>query len=279
VIAVAQVVEDLKIGGLERVIENIALYLNPQLFKVYVLCLSKGGAIADRLIEKNKNVEILHISNYHNFLGLLKTVRWLKRKEIDIVHTHAYPAGVLGRLAAIIAQVPYIFHHQHSTYYDLNKRNYFIERFLSGFTHKVICCSEAVKRFVLEKEGISEDKVVVVYNGVPEPKPLNPSGITGLRKALGIRGENKIVSCVGSLTQHKGHEYLLHAFKEVKNAYLLLIGDGPLRKKLESKVYELGLSERVVFIGYKIDVIPYMQLTDLIVLPSSEREGLGMSLL
>jgi len=278
-INVVHIVEDLNIGGVEKVIENILTSLDPRRFKTYVLCLSRGGEIADRLIENKREVAILNIKKYHNPLSIIKVAIWLKRKKIDIVHTHAYPAGVLGRMAAILAHVPCIFHHIHSTYVDLNRRNYFIERFLGRFTDKVICCSDAVKRFVLKKEGIPENKLIILYNGVPEPKPLSSAAINDLRTALGIPAEANIVGCVAALVLHKGHEYLLAAFQKLENANLLLIGDGPLRTKLEQQASMLGISERVTFAGSQIDVTPYMQVMDIVVLPSSEREGLGIALI
>lgn len=167
-INVAQVTEDLKIGGLERVIENITMHLDPIKFKVYVLCLTKGGEIAEKLIANGKDVEILGTKNYHSPLSLIKVARWLRQKRIDIVHTHGYPAGVLGRIAAIVTGVTCVFHHVHSTYFDLKRRNHLIERILSRFTYKVICCSDAVRRFVIEKGRIAEDKLIVLYNGVQE---------------------------------------------------------------------------------------------------------------
>jgi glycosyltransferase involved in cell wall biosynthesis len=276
---IAQVVEDLKIGGLERVIENITMHLDPEKFRVFVLCLSKGGEIAERLITNRKYVEILGIKNYHSPLSLLKVTRWFREKGIKIAHTHAYPAGVLGRVAAIMARVPCIFHHVHSTYLDLNKRNYFIDRFLSRFTNKVICCSESVKRFVSEREGIPEDKLMVLYNGVPEPELLDTPDIATLKKELGIPEGFRVIGCVASLAPHKGHRYLLEAFKKIDNAYLLLIGDGSLRGELEKMASNYGISERVIFAGYKKDVTPYIQLMDIVVLPSSEREGLGISII
>ena len=183
-IKVAHVVEDLKIGGIEKIIEHIVMSLDPRRYETYVLCLSTGGAIAERLIAIKKNVEILFIKNYHNPLSFLKVVTWLKRKKINIVHTHGYPAGVLGRITSILAGVPCIFHHLHSTYSYLHKRNYFIDRFLSRFTDKIICCSEAVKGFAFVEEGISEDKLIVIYNGTPEPNLSSISRNNGLKKSL-----------------------------------------------------------------------------------------------
>jgi glycosyltransferase involved in cell wall biosynthesis len=278
-IKIVHVVEDLKIGGIERIIEHIALFLNARRFEIDVLCLSEGGAIADKLVTHKKNVTILNITNFHNPFSVLKVATWLKRKKIDIVHTHGYPAGVLGRVASFFAGVPCIFHHVHSTYFNLHKRNHLIERFLGRFTQKVICCSESVKRYVLEQENIPEDKLIVIYNGIPEPKTLKASEVKGLRKSLDIPRKSKVIGCVASLTQHKGHRYLLEALQTIDDTYLLLIGDGPLRRKLADKASTLNIDSRVIFAGSQIEATLYMHIMDIVVLSSAEREGLGISLI
>jgi glycosyltransferase involved in cell wall biosynthesis len=88
-----------------------------------------------------------------------------------------------------------------------------------------------------------------------------------------------VIGCVATLVPHKGHRYLLEAFKKIENAYLLLIGNGPIKTDLDRVVFELGISNRVIFTGSQIDVTPYMQVMDIVVLPSSEVEGLGISLI
>lgn len=276
---VVQIVEDLKLGGLERVIEYIAMHSDADKFRMSVLCLSRSGVIAEKLIAAGMDVEVMGITGYHNPLSLLRVVKWLRKKKINIVHTHGYPAGVLGRVAAIIAGVPCIVHHVHSTYTDLNRRHHFIERILSRFSSRIICCSEAVRRFVIEKENIAEDKLSVIYNGVPEAGSTDMEEIAELKSRLGFQENKIIVGCIASLTKNKGHRYLLEAFSEIDNAGLLIIGDGPMREELTELTRELGISERSVFTGHKMDVSPYVRLMDIAVLPSSEREGLGISVI
>jgi glycosyltransferase involved in cell wall biosynthesis len=276
---VVQIVEDLKLGGLERVIENIAMHSDTDKFRMSVLCLSRSGVIAEKLIAAGMDVEVMGITGYHNPLSLLRVVKWLRKKKINIVHTHGYPAGVLGRVAAIIAGVPCIVHHVHSTYLDLKKRHHFTERILSWFSRRIICCSEAVRRFVLEKEHIAKHKLTVIYNGVPETDHIDAGDTAELRNTLGFQEHAIIVGCIASLTPHKGHRYLLEAIREIDNAGLLIVGDGPMGEELRRLSRELGISNRTVFTGHKMDVSPYVRLMDIAVLPSSEREGLGISVI
>lgn len=276
---VIQVVEDLKIGGLERVIESLVLHADPEKFKMSVLCLSRGGVIADSLLSAGKEIDILGIENYHSPLSASRVVQWLKRKKADIVHTHGYPAGVLGRVAAIIAGSPCIVHHVHSTYCELNRRHHYIEKVLSRFSRRIICCSESVKHFVRDRENIAHDKLTVLYNGVAEPRSLDDRSSAELRSSLGIPESSRIVGCIASLTEHKGHRYLIESLRETENAVLLLVGNGPERESLEQYSFDLGIRSRVIFAGHTTDVYPYVDLMDIAVLASSDREGLGISLI
>ncbi len=278
-IRVAQVVEDLRTGGLERVIEQMAISLDPVKFEVSVLCLKAGGEIADQLEASKGNVEVLGIENFHSLAGLSKVRKWFRNRQIDVVHTHGYPAGVLGRLAAIFAGVPHLIHHVHSTYINLNRRNHLIEKFLSGFTYRVICCSKAVRRFVSEQEGIRSDRLMVIHNGVPDPKTEPAAELERLKSSLSIPTEARVIGCVASLVRHKGHRYLIEAASQIENVILVLVGDGPLREELEGLVAKLGIDGRVVFAGYQSDVTPYLQLMDVFILPSIEREGLGIAII
>ena len=278
-IRIAQVVEDLKIGGIEKVIENITMFLDPQLFKVHVICLSRGGEVAEGLIANGKDVEILHIRNYHSLSGIMKVAGRLRRKEIDIVHTHAYPAGVLGRVAAVLAGVPRILHHLHSTRHGLSKRNCLIERILSRHTSAVLCCSKAVEEFASRKVGIPRNKLTVLYNGVPEFPTPAAEAVRDLKRSLGLVENGFVIGCVASLTEHKGHKYLLEALARVDDARLVLVGDGPLRKELKGLTHALDINDRVVFAGYQMDISLYLALMDIVVLPSSEGEGFGIALI
>lgn len=276
-INVAQVTEDLKIGGLERVIENITMYLDPERFKVLVLCLSRGGEIAEKLIANGKDVEILGIKNYHSPLSLIKVARWLRQKRIDIVHTHGYPAGVFGRIAAIVARVPCIIHHVHSIH-SYTKRQLLIERLLSGFTDKVISCSCSVRDFIVKTAKVREDKTITIYNGVPLNWLSNNRDASEIRKMFNIPAVSPVVGVVGRLETIKGYKYLLEAAVTIEKAigdiHFLIVGDGPLRKELEDLSRTLKLSH-VIFTGRRTDVNRLLTAMDIFVLPSVS-EGLGI---
>lgn len=281
-INVLHLVEDLKIGGLENVIASIVTGLDRDRYDAEVWCLVRGGQIADELIDMGVSVKILGMRSYYNPLRIIALSRLMREKGVEILHTHGYFASTFGRLAAILARVPIVITHVHSTYYGYSKRNLLIERFLSFFTDKIVCVSMAVQKFVLEVEGINEEKTLVIYNGVEEPNTYETE-MNVNRKSFGISDSDIVVITVASLTPHKGHSVLINAMhiltQEHQKLKLLIVGDGPLRNDLVEYVKRLGLSQNIMFTGLRRDIYSLLRLSDIFVLPSLEREGLGIAII
>src|SRR5439155_928826 len=87
----------------------------------------------------------------------------------------------------------------------------------------------------------------------------------------------RIVVSVGRLIYYKGFEYLIDAMTGVSGR-LLIIGDGPLRLRLERQAIVRNIKDRVVFLGEVRDVVPYYHAADVFVLPSVARsEAFGIA--
>jgi glycosyltransferase involved in cell wall biosynthesis len=131
-------------------------------------------------------------------------------------------------------------------------------------------------------EGISEHKTLLIYNGV---SPIeNFSSTRNIKRAsYNLSNDDIVAITVASLVHHKGHRILIDAIsllsKKYANLKLLIIGDGLLRRSLESYVRDKDLSSTIIFIGKKIDVSPFLNIADLFILSSIEREGLGLALI
>ncbi len=95
--------------------------------------------------------------------------------------------------------------------------------------------------------------------------------------------EAAVVGTVSSLTPHKGHEYLIQAASLVLDTLppvkFLIVGDGPLRKRLEEQAKELNIHSSVIFTGKRKDIPEILSLLDVFVLPSHTREGLGIAII
>lgn len=278
------IVEDLKVGGLERVIATIVSGLNRSKFECETWCLADGGRVAEELVTSGFKVRILGLKSYHRTTNILKLARLLREKKFHIVHTHGYFASTFGRAGALIGSRSVIFTHVHSTYHDYTRRHRFIEKFLAGFTDKIICVSKAVQDFVVYDEGIPEGKTCVVYNGssISDSKEnLMPD--RNCEVISNLDGKDIVITSVASLTDNKGHHILLDAcgklIAEGKNIRLMIVGDGPRRVKLIEHAMNLGISSKVIFAGHRNNVGALLQRSDIFVLNSIRREGLGIAVI
>ncbi|MFH1459647.1 MAG: glycosyltransferase [Candidatus Omnitrophota bacterium] len=276
-INIVHIVEDLKTGGLERVIAGIVTGIDPERFNLKIWCLFRGGDIYDELKAQGVNVEILGMQSHRDIGFMFKLIRRLKENNIHIIHTHGYTGTTLGRIAGIIAGVKIILAHVHSTYWDFSFKQLCIEKILSLATDKIICCSESVANFVKGREKVNKDKVTVIYNGVDLDKfILKDNQITDK--------DEYVIGCIASLFAHKGHKYLLAAIKSLisdcsKKIRLILVGEGQLKDELQDYCRKLGIEKNVKFVGNVLDISEILKGFDIVVLPSSEREGLGIALL
>lgn len=281
-IRVIQMVERLEIGGLEQVIATLGVHLDPHRFQPEIWCLAGAGPIAERLRAAGLPVRVLGIDNYHRPTALWRLIRLFRDEAPEIVHTHGYFAGVIGRLAAKGAGVPVVLHHVHSAYWNYHRRHRLMERLLAGVTDTILCCSQAVAAYVREAEGVPPGKLAVVYNGI-DPCPASPPDLPALRCALGLLADQPVVMTVASLTPHKGHTHLLAAaavvLAERPETRFLLVGGGPLLAELKGQCQRLGIAEQVRFAGIRSDARALLGLASCFALPSSEREGLGIAIL
>jgi glycosyltransferase involved in cell wall biosynthesis len=143
-----------------------------------------------------------------------------------------------------------------------------------------ICVSRAVAR-VCREGGISPELIRVVHEGV-DPSRVRSGDRRRGRQALGLSDEQPLLLTVATLTDHKGHTFLLDAMPAVVRAYpkvcLALAGDGQLTAALQAQAKRLGIDGSVRFLGYRDDVPDLINAADLFVLPS-QMEGLCTTLI
>ena len=269
-IKIIHIVESLKLGGLEKVVESICLGLDKYKYDVSVYCVASGGEIANQLRAKGFVVKVLGINNYYNPLNIVKLYKNLVKDSPDIVQTHGYFSSVIGRIAAIQSGVNVIINHVHTAFYNMKVRNVIIDKFLNRFTDETIYVSKA-SRESFRKAGYKIDKSIIIYNAVDaDAYTINKDPLN-----------EKIITIVASLNDYKGHIYLLKAMRlaleDISEIKLWVIGDGPLREELKKEVKDLGIEKSVIFFGKKNNIPELLGKTSVFVL-SSLREGLPVSL-
>ena len=155
----------------------------------------------------------------------------------------------------------------------------FLSRLKYGRMDKVLAVSLAV-RDVLVSTGLPPEKVALVHEGVKDRK-RQPGGPEALR-SLGIPEGAPLVGNVAQLVDHKDHATLLRAaaivLKAKPDCRFLICGDGPRRADLTALAASLGISDAVIFAGFRGDLDAVVPCFDIFCL-SSHLEGLGTSVL
>lgn len=241
---------------------------------------------------ESHGVEFLFIPELIRGLSFLKDIKaflkiyvFLRKEGFAIVHTHSSKAGFIGRLAAKLAGVPIIIYtpHGHVFYGYFNRflTRFFIslERWAATFTDKIITLTERGKEEYLSFKIAPPEKFTAIYSGIRFEKFLNIQIDSKLRKkALGLSEDCLVIGTVGRLVPIKGHFYLIDAMryllKEIPGVTLLIIGEGPLKHKLESQVDKMGLTQAIKFLNFQENIQNILSILDLFVLPSLN-EGMG----
>lgn len=132
--------------------------------------------------------------------------------------------------------------------------------------------STKAARYTFGDNCIKNGEVIIIKNGLALSEYIIDKKVTNrLKDEVGVRGKY-VVAHIGRFSEQKNHEYLIEVFKEIKkrkdNAILLLFGEGELKKKIFSKVQNLGLKQDVIFMGVKNNIYEYLSIVDVIIFPS-----------
>jgi glycosyltransferase involved in cell wall biosynthesis len=219
--------------------------------------------------------------------ALVKLYSLMRHQRPHIVHTHTARAGFLGRLAARLAGVPVVVHTYHGHvlhgYYGAIKTGLMraMERALARLTDHIIAVSEQVKRDLVTYAIARPEKITVIPLGLELDPFFGCQGQRGqFLNELAMDNGARLVGIVGRLFPIKNHRLFLDAAARVAaqepSVRFVIVGDGALRPELERYTRELGLADRVVFAGWRRDLLRIYADLDVLVV-SSDNEGTSVS--
>lgn len=145
---------------------------------------------------------------------------------------------------------------------------------------KLVCVSQAALQVALEG-GVPQRHAQMIYGGC-RPLHSDPTARSEIHAELGLAPEQRLLVCVGSLLECKGHRELVDAMGllEAKRSDLVAViaGEGEQRSKLEALIASRGLTHQVRLLGYRHDAQRLLDAADLVVHPSHS-EGLSLVLI
>ncbi len=259
-------------GGGEDQALQLARGLRQRDHRLVFLC-RQGGALAQRAADEAFEV--------HCFPGrgrnpkALRAVRGVLRQvRPDVLHANDAHALWAGGVASLGLGIPLRVAARRVAFPLRSGWPYRV------FVQTIICVSRAAAD-QCRKAGLPAPRIRIVYDGV-DPGRVGSGNRRRGRQRLGVSESHRVLLTVAKLTDCKGHRYLLQALPPVlarhPEALCVLAGDGELRGELESLANQLGLGQRVRWLGFCRDVPDLIQAADLFVLPS-HTEGLCSTLI
>ena len=277
-------------SGINTLLTMIGLDKNK--YEVEFAC-APGGALVDEVVNWGIKFHpirnfVQRISIYDDLMALFELISLMRRQRYDIVHTHNSKAGFIGRLAARITEVPIVVHTIHGfAFHEFEKPPrqilfILLERFAARFADKLITVSEPLKQWGLRLGIGKKEQYITIYDGIEINRFILDVNIGQKRQEFGIKAADLVVGVVSKLWEGKGHRCILQAaqkvVKKVPDVRFMFVGEGYLRKELEELTQKLGLSDYVIFTGFRTDVPEVTAIFDIAIL-ASFYEGLGRVLL
>jgi L-malate glycosyltransferase len=278
-------------GGSERQAMQLARLIRENgRYAVHLACLDAGGVLRNEFDTQDfGEIPEFPLTSFYNrnaLTQLRRFSRFLREREIDIVHTHDFYTNVFGMPGAAIARVPARIASRRETTGWRTDVQKFVERRAYALAHTVVANAEAV-RSQLISEGVSNEKTITIYNSL---KIDRVSIVSEMRRdevlaGLGLRmgDSDQLVTIVANLRHKvKNHSMFLRAARrisqEVSNARFVIAGEGELSESLREMAEALGLRDKVFFIGRCDRIADLLALSSICVL-SSTAEGFSNSIL
>lgn len=249
-------------GGTQRQMLELIARLDRRRFRVHPVCFHTEGVWFERLAKLGEPVALFPIHGFrqpHTVKQLRAFADWCREKQIQVLHTCELYSNVFGLPGGALAGVPV----------RIGSRRGFVEppglqrmqRASYAAAQRVVANSQAAAD-KLRGEGVPNYKILVIPNGI-DPAAFQPHRYTAAPRNI------TMVAC---LREEKRIDVLIRAMPQVLARYpdarLTIGGDGRCRAELTRITEELGLTNRVTFLGHRDDVPEVLHEADVFVLPS-----------
>jgi glycosyltransferase involved in cell wall biosynthesis len=282
-VTVCQLLHTLQVGGAEMLAARLAHGLGQE-FRFVFACLDGLGTLGEELRREGHEVHVLARSPGLDWRCACRLGALLRRERVDLVHAHQYTPffyALMGRWLCRRPPILFTEHGRHQPDYPRRKRM-LANRLLLEKRDRVIGVGRAVRDALIANEGISPERVSVLYNGVDLKPFAVAADRNAARREMGVGPEHLVLIQVARLDYLKDHltairtvERLVARRPEVR---LVLVGEGPERKPIEREVRQRGLTEQIRLLGLRKDVARLVSAADVFLL-TSVSEGIPLTLI
>ena len=260
-------------GGAEKLLESLLPTLQQKGIEVSVAVLRNLDTNNARILREN-GINIIKIGDGDGLYSPIKMIKLIPiMKGFDIVHTHLTPPFLMGAFNKMFCKNKFVCT-IHNT--DSKFRHFPILRSIEKWAYSrydaLIACSKEAEDALRKFWQKRTTRILTVNNGVDLNKFINakPS-----EEILNIAG--KRITMVAVFRPQKDHECLIRAAKLLPNDHhVFFVGYGELLDRMKELATNLGIANRIHFLGKRTDVPNILKASDYVVL-SSHYEGLSLS--
>lgn len=279
---VLHLIQTLQLGGAERNLYNLVRNMRSNTVQNHVGYCYGGEfeALFRRAgIKLFKYSDKLHkIKSLETLFAALRTVVYLRRNNIRIIHTHNFNGHVLGLIVAKLSGVKLIEHVHDFRYIEKEQREEgqsFVKQFdfiykMKGRSDRVVVLTQQNVDFLLKNGISSSDRIRLIRNGVSMDEPFPPGD--GLREKLDIPAHCAVLLTPVRISKVKNIDIFFRmvpdVLKQFPDAVFVVSGDGPMLNDYRERACREGLEKNLRFIGFYPETLELLAITNILVLPS-----------
>ena len=281
-------IKGLGAGGAEKLLSTSIPFLDRESYDYEVAyLLPHKNDLVHEFEQAGIPVFCLGVGKPYDLRCILRLRKLLKQRQVDLIHIHLPYAGIIGRIAARLANVKATVYTEHNLTTGYNPITRLLDHLTYRFDYATITVSDSVRDSVLHTRMPKPSNLITVLNGVDieQVNLTDQTEIAAIKGSLGIPDGDLVVGNIAHIRPGKGQQYLVQAAKMVidrcPNTTFLIVGREKItgaRQELEAQATGLGIREKIIFTGFRTDALKLMAACDLFVL-SSLFEGLLVALL
>jgi glycosyltransferase involved in cell wall biosynthesis len=303
---VLHLITSFEAGGTERQAVELLKRLDREQYEVRLAAIRNEGPFYKEIASIFPDVPEFRLTSFYNrnaIKQLAKLRRLILSERIDIIHAHGFYDSLFAAMAGRLVGICVIASQRHLKLSD-RRIHALGTRAIHRLADRIVVNSEAIRRTIIESGSASDEKIVVIRNGLrpisdeqtaassalstsaglsTESQDFTHDGLTRQRmhdalcRELGLSAKTKLVGMVARLAPVKGHHFFIQAAariaREDANVHFVLVGDGPLRREIENELSQCGIAHRVHILGDRADARLLAFAFDVAVL-TSLNEGL-----
>ena len=295
-IKVLQFIHGLNTGGAETLVKNYSDFIDKSKFDVTVLCIEHFEDSPYEVYLKKRGVKVIYLCDEMRLYGKKGTAakfinhyqlyvlirRYIRQLEPDVIHVHLelnhYIKFARPKSGTKIVYTQHFALERLFTMFS--KQVKYLKWIIKNYPTTLIALNQKMKQEMIDKFRINN--VVVINNGIDLERYHSGVNREEKRKELGLSKDAFIIVHVGRFNKIKNHDFLVEVFAEIKKkkeeAFLLMIGSGPIENSIREKLERLNLQEDSLILNNRMDVPEILLAADAAIFPSFS-EGLGIAVI